>query len=262
MPSRKSMPNKPWSMYPTLHDDVSYILEKDDLHLNFHRSDSGRTCIKEYDTNIMGQFVCRNHACSSNGWSSKRIAITIRMYPRAQYNARVYNQSCQRCNRLGEPHLDDSYAERVAYRLKKWCGIEGARPIYSGQSNGPHQVVIALSWWWDSLIDEATESSTSPHTMKNDFPTKASVSPSAYQISWILAYLISGILSSLPTLRIPPGIMSSQIRRRMVLRWMITTRIRPMTVIDLVFDYAFFNYDLTPIKYLAAWDDMTARIPI
>jgi hypothetical protein len=30
-------------------------------------------------------------------------------------------------------------AERVAYRLKKRRGIEMDRPIYSGQSKGPHQ---------------------------------------------------------------------------------------------------------------------------
>ena len=139
MSSRKSKSDRTWFMYQTLHDDVSRLLEEDDLHFDFFQHDDIKTCTKEYDTNIMGRFICRNHACNSNGWSSKRIAITIRMYPGAQYNARVYNQRCRACNRLGEPRLDDSYAERVAYRLKKWCGIEMDRPSHSGQSKGPHQ---------------------------------------------------------------------------------------------------------------------------
>ena len=139
MPSKKSKPDRKWSIYQTLHDDVSRLLEENDVHFDFHENDDTETCIKKYDTNIMGRFICRNRTCVTDGWSSKRIAITIRMYPGAQYNARVYNQRCRGCNRLGEPHLDGSYAERVAYRLKKWCGIEMDRPVYSGQSKGPHQ---------------------------------------------------------------------------------------------------------------------------
>ena len=139
MPSKKSKPGRAWSMYPTLHDDVSSLLEEDNLHFDFYPHDNNKTCTKSYDTNIMGRFTCYNHACKSNGWSSKRIAITIRMYPGAQYNARVYNQRCQACNSLGEPRLDGSYADRVAYRLKKWCGIQMDQPNYSGKSKGPHQ---------------------------------------------------------------------------------------------------------------------------
>lgn len=139
MPSGKSKTDRIWFMYQTLHDDVSRLLEENDLHFDFHENDDTRTCIKEYDTNIMGRFTCHNRACGSNGWSSRRVAITIRMYHGARYNARVYNQHCRGCNELGNPRLDDSYAERVAYRLKKWCGIEMDRPTHSGPSKGPHQ---------------------------------------------------------------------------------------------------------------------------
>ncbi len=139
MPSGKSKTDRIWFMYQTLHDDVSRLLEEKDLHFDFHENDDTRTCIKEYDTNIMGRFTCHNRACGSNGWSSRRVAITIRMYHGARYNARVYNQRCRGCNELGNPRLDDSYAERVAYRLKKWCGIEMDRPTHSGPSKGPHQ---------------------------------------------------------------------------------------------------------------------------
>ena len=139
MPSKKSKSDRRWSMYSVLHDDVSRLLEEDGLHFDFHENDDAGSCIEEYDTNIMGRFICRNRKCDCGGWSSKKVAITIRMYPGARYNARVYNQRCRKCNSLGEPRLDDSYAERVAYRLKKWCGIEMDRPTYSGQSEGPHQ---------------------------------------------------------------------------------------------------------------------------
>ena len=139
MPSKKSNLNRRWSMHAALHDSVSRLLEENDLHLDFHKNDDSQTCIKEYDTNIMGRFSCQNRACNSNGWSSKKIAITIRMYHGAQYNARVYHQRCQNCNGLSKPCLDDSYAERVAYRLKKWCGIDMDMPPHSGRSKGPHQ---------------------------------------------------------------------------------------------------------------------------
>lgn len=128
-----------WSMFPQLHEKVTCLLEEEDLHLTFHDLDEDNDSIRTYDTCIMGRFVCRNYRCRSNGWSSKRIAITIRMYQGGQYNARVYHQRCKSCERLSKPILDDSYAERVAYRLKKWNGIELERPEFSGTSKGPHE---------------------------------------------------------------------------------------------------------------------------
>ena len=127
-------------MYPELDNDVSVLLEEDGLDFDFHRGDDPRTSTKDYDTNIMGRFTCDNQKCSSNGWSSKRIAITIRLYHGSEYNARVYHQRCQQCDKLSKPHLDSSYAERVAYRLKKWSGVKLGRPPYRNkQSKGPHQ---------------------------------------------------------------------------------------------------------------------------
>jgi hypothetical protein len=106
-------------MYSALHDNVSCLLAEDDLHFDFHENDGTESCIEEYDTNIMGRFLGRNRACGSSGWLSKKIAVSIRMYSRTQYNARVYHQRCLECNSLSKPRLDDSYAEIVAYRLKK-----------------------------------------------------------------------------------------------------------------------------------------------
>lgn len=107
--------------FPSLHDDVSALLEEDDLYFGFRDRDDPAGCVREYDTNIMGRFACRNGACSEKGWSSKKIAITIRMYPGAEYNARVYKQRCRRCDALGDLQLEHggSYADRVAYRIKK-----------------------------------------------------------------------------------------------------------------------------------------------
>jgi len=138
MPSAKSRPIPQWSMYPGLHEDVLVLLAEAGLHFDFHEADDER-CIKAYDTNIMGLFTCRNDRCRTNAWTSKRIAIHIRMYRGRKYNARVYNQRCRECNQIGKPRLTDSYAERVAYRLKKWSGLEVETPKFAGKSKAPHR---------------------------------------------------------------------------------------------------------------------------
>ncbi|KAH7349231.1 zinc-binding domain-containing protein [Pyrenochaeta sp. MPI-SDFR-AT-0127] len=137
---KESTPKSPkcWSMYPSYHKAVSDLLGEHDLFFDFHRDDDS-DCEEEYDTNIMGFFICHNRGCTTRGWSSKLVAITIRMYPGAEYNARVYHQHCDSCNKLSKPKLDRSYAERVAYRLKKWSGVQMERPQYSGQSKAPHR---------------------------------------------------------------------------------------------------------------------------
>jgi hypothetical protein len=134
----KPKPIKKWSMYPSHHNDVSDLLYKDNLFFSFYEKDDDNSCIDDYDTNIMGQFTCSNTACLAV-WKSKQIAITIRRYSNERYNARVYYQSCKRCRMTSEPQLDYSYAERVAYRLKKWSGVPVERPPFSGQSDGPHR---------------------------------------------------------------------------------------------------------------------------
>lgn len=138
MPRGGRRPAALWSLHPTFHDDVARLLDEEGLRLEFLDVDDVKSNIEERDTNIMGRFQCRNRGCRSNGWSSKKIAITIRMYPGQQYNARVYHQRCKNCNTVGRPVLDGSYAERVSYWIKKWNGVEVQRPATSGQSRGPH----------------------------------------------------------------------------------------------------------------------------
>ena len=139
MPRKGRKSAKLWSLHPKLHDDVTQLLDREGLQLDFFDADDEETNIEERDTNVMGRFICRNRGCHSSGWSSKKIAITIRMYPQQLYNARVYHQRCKNCRFVGRLVLDqECYVERVTYWLKKWNGIEVQRPDYSGQSGGPH----------------------------------------------------------------------------------------------------------------------------
>ncbi|KID82519.1 hypothetical protein MGU_10160 [Metarhizium guizhouense ARSEF 977] len=128
-----------WSLFPEHHGSVEDLLQEEGLDFDFHHTDREYGHIKEYDTNVMGRFACPNANCTQGGWSSKKIAVWIRLYSGSRYNARVYNQRCRSCNSLSRPTLDDSYAERIAYRLKRWSNIEVEPPHYSGGSGKPHE---------------------------------------------------------------------------------------------------------------------------
>jgi hypothetical protein len=69
------------------------------------------------------------------------VAISIRGYPGSGYNALIFLQRCESCNRLGKLTLDNSsYVERVVYRLKKWAGVAVAQPYYGGADRKrPHR---------------------------------------------------------------------------------------------------------------------------
>jgi hypothetical protein len=136
---RRSKPQPTSSMYPSRHDDVSQLLDESNIEAVFYNVDDQR-CENSHDTNIMGKFTCHNPKCATKGWSSKRIAMTIRLYSGGRYNARVYHQRCKACNQLSRPKLDHSYADRVAYRLKKWSGVSVEPPPF-GRTNDdlPHE---------------------------------------------------------------------------------------------------------------------------
>ncbi|KAJ5764636.1 hypothetical protein N7533_003317 [Penicillium manginii] len=138
MPRKTSKQKKKWSMYPSLHSDITDLLEEDGITFGFYGNDTDTGAIRDYDTNIMGRFNCYNSKCKSDGWSSKMIAIRIRLYSGNKYNARVYHQHCKTCKSISRPVLDASYAERVAYRLRKWKGIAQEVPDHSEESKGPH----------------------------------------------------------------------------------------------------------------------------
>jgi hypothetical protein len=95
----------------------------------------------EVDTNIVGAFRCVNKQCGKDGWSSGLVAIWIRGYTRNGYNAIVFNQRCKSCDWLGCFKMDEqSYVERIAYRLKKWAGVRDEEPNFIGKLlRGPHE---------------------------------------------------------------------------------------------------------------------------
>ncbi|KAH8838735.1 hypothetical protein MCOR27_010138 [Pyricularia oryzae] len=94
--------------------------------------------VMEYCTHVSGHFRCGNQRCR-HVWSSGLVAIRIRAFNRERYNATVFSQRCKACNRLGFLSLDeDSYVERVAYRLKKWAGVSVEVPRHEMKSTPPH----------------------------------------------------------------------------------------------------------------------------
>ena len=139
--SRKSKEETRTSlMFPSLHQDVLNAVSDTLASIQFHEEDSDSGSNNEYSTCVMGRFNCPNDACSTGGWGSKKVAIRIRGYPGNGYNAVVFNQRCQSCNRLGNMELDkSSYVERVAYRLKKWAGVVVERPIYTPKKGSTAQ---------------------------------------------------------------------------------------------------------------------------
>lgn len=117
-----------FNLQPALHDEVLQSLRAYDLAFDFFAIDDSRGILKEHGTSIMATFTCTNRSCPTARWTSKQIAITIRQYPGGRYNARVYFQRCELCDSLSEPELDNSYAERISYRLAKWSGLAVEEP--------------------------------------------------------------------------------------------------------------------------------------
>ena len=130
--------------YPALHELIQ------DLHPGtlasawFNDNGDNEKPIHEYQTHVMGSFRCTSRGCSGRRWTSGHVAILIRGFHGDGYDAVVFNQRCQKCRSLGILTLDEgSYVERVAYRLKKWAGIELEVPIYSGNKvTKPHQSAL------------------------------------------------------------------------------------------------------------------------
>lgn len=128
-----------WSLYPELHNDVSAILEPELLLFSFNHNDTDKGTTESYDTNVVGTFTCTNNKCKGSTWISGVIPITIRMYSNNRYNARVYYQQCRRCRSTCVPTLDHTYAERVAYRIKKWNGVVVESKRYFRKETPPHR---------------------------------------------------------------------------------------------------------------------------
>ncbi|KAI1653496.1 zinc-binding domain-containing protein [Daldinia decipiens] len=126
-------------MFPSLHQRVLDAISDQAVSARFDEKTTNQSNNK-YSTNITGKFKCSNKDCSKGGWSSKKVSILIRGYPGNGYNALVFNQRCQSCNKLGILTLDEnSYVERVAYRLKKWAGVRTEEQPYEQNAGPPHK---------------------------------------------------------------------------------------------------------------------------
>jgi len=129
-------------MFPQLHEAVRSIVGEAIPALWFNQEDTEDDLHKEYDTSVMGKFVCTNSKCHKSGWSNLMVAVWIRLYcghRRDGYNAVVFNQRCISCDCLGTLTLHEkSYVERVSYRLRKWAGAPVKPPLYAGGSQAPH----------------------------------------------------------------------------------------------------------------------------
>ncbi|KAF9344633.1 hypothetical protein BGX26_004091 [Mortierella sp. AD094] len=136
--SRNPMPSS-WSLYPELDWSVDEKLMKPHT---FYDVDDGLHALKEYDTFVSGVFLCSKR-CSKRGWSSGKIAISIRLYDDDQYNARIHHQRCRGCDALSRPTLDaEAYGERVSYRLNKWSRFKVVLPKYESKQTPPTTVKI------------------------------------------------------------------------------------------------------------------------
>jgi hypothetical protein len=130
-------------MYPSLHHNVAKAVFEDIGTTRFHDNDSSEGSSKEYSTFVMGVFVCDNNACSEVAWSSGKITLLVRKYPDHGYNAVVFGQRCKSCQRLGRLKLDEqSYIDRVSYRLKRWAGVQMELPPFTLKGTPPHRVEL------------------------------------------------------------------------------------------------------------------------
>ncbi|KAK5661350.1 hypothetical protein OQA88_11246 [Cercophora sp. LCS_1] len=144
----KRAPGKPTTMtFPHLHlavlDAVGYDADGD-LNIqpepSFNETGEARNADETYGTHIMGRFTCDNAGCHKPGWGSKKVFIVVCQYSDDSYNAIVYSQRCKSCNELGKFAMDErSYIERVSYRLKRWAGVDVAKPPYEYKKGEPHE---------------------------------------------------------------------------------------------------------------------------
>lgn len=127
-------------MFPWHHKAVSNAVRPNLVCTWVHKGINDRSADREYTTHVMGSFKCINTACTTSGWSSKKVAIQIRGYTRNGYNAVVFNQRCRECKQLGTLSLDKgSYVDRIAYRVQRWAGIQVEQPVYTSQEGQPHR---------------------------------------------------------------------------------------------------------------------------
>ncbi|KAI0440643.1 zinc-binding domain-containing protein [Xylaria telfairii] len=129
--------NQTQAFFPELHPKVVEALSGSIGHIWFNHEES-EDSIHSKQTFVMAKFKC--DGCSINEWRSGKVTIVIRGYRRNGYNAEVFNQHCDSCNALGTMTLDEeSYVDRVVYRLKVWAGVPVLRRFYQQKPMPPHK---------------------------------------------------------------------------------------------------------------------------
>ncbi|KAG5760577.1 hypothetical protein H9Q72_011318 [Fusarium xylarioides] len=127
------------SMYPELHSLIAENLEEDGLEYTFRQNDQKVGIKRAYDTKVIGEFTCPKRKCRIHRWFSNSIAIRIREYEGHQYNVQVYHQRCSHCEQPTRAKLKElAYADRVAYYLKKWNGINAVPPTIEVDHKSNH----------------------------------------------------------------------------------------------------------------------------
>lgn len=127
-------------MFPQLHARVLEEVQDVEPKVWWKKTDTNAGSLQDYSTNAIGTFVCTNSSCEQSSWGSKQVAIRVRSYIGNGYNAVVYNQRYKSCKSLGSLTLDEnSYVERVAYRIKKWAGVHAERAEYREKKGEPHK---------------------------------------------------------------------------------------------------------------------------
>jgi transcription elongation factor Elf1 len=126
--------------FPELHPNVAAAVSPEISSTWFNGDHDDDDFDEEWNTHVMGRFKCTNNACKKPFWDSRKVPIEIRGYDNDGYSAVVYNQRCKSCNDLGTFELNiPSYVERVAYRLKKWAGVEMEAPPFNEMLGPPHE---------------------------------------------------------------------------------------------------------------------------
>jgi len=130
-------------VFPSLHDKIVEAASDSLLSLWFKQNGNDNDSNRRYSTYVNGTFSCASRTCRTAGWSSGKVTILIRRFGENGYDAEVFNQRCRTCNCLGKLTLDEqSYVDRVVYRLKRWAGIATDRPPYTQKASPPHRSAL------------------------------------------------------------------------------------------------------------------------
>lgn len=134
---KQAKENQTQMFFPELHPKVVEALSGNIGPIWFNDEES-EDSIPLKQTFVRAKFKC--DGCSIKTWRSGKVTIVIRGYRENGYNAEVFNQHCLSCNALGTMTLDEeSYVDRVVYRLKVWAGVPVLQPFYEQKRMPPHK---------------------------------------------------------------------------------------------------------------------------